>query len=151
MSRHQFADEDVFSPVNYVHPDEIGPGFIYFFFAPILSRMKIGRTRNSPQGRLDALATGSPEKLLPIMVLRSDMRLEGFLHQLCEEHRVHGEWFRWPDLAPTLTEAFQCYGGDTACEWVAQCSVAERLQMCVPNVEWPTQFREWRPAKEKCP
>ena len=56
--------------------------------------VKIGRSANQPDARIDALQTGNPRPLVFRAVWPIDVERE--LHQAYEEFRGYGEWFALP-------------------------------------------------------
>lgn len=68
-------------------------GYVYFIQAKNSRRIKIGYTSESPQDRLEAMQTGSPEKLELLGFERAPRRREKELHKLWKPSRLHGEWF----------------------------------------------------------
>lgn len=69
----------------------INTSLVYFIRCNSTNRIKIGRTRNSPEKRLAALSCGSSSALELLGVIYSNA--EGYYHEIFAEHRVKGEWF----------------------------------------------------------
>ena len=70
-----------------------GPkSFVYFIEAVGLSRIKIG-TSDSPEKRLNQLATGSAVPLKIVAIIPGDTELERQLHRRFDHLRFDKEWF----------------------------------------------------------
>ena len=72
--------------------------YTYFIYSMTFRLMKIGRTANSDflRNRWRPYITESPERLTPILVVRSYHNLERMIHEDAAQWRTHGEWFEWP-------------------------------------------------------
>ena len=68
-------------------------GYCYFIGAPMANVIKIGFTREQPDGRLEALRAGSPCRLVPLGAIRGRRDYERALHVAFSPFRLHGEWF----------------------------------------------------------
>lgn len=68
-------------------------GQIYFILARRSGLVKIGWSI-SPDLRIEALQTGSPEPLSIAHVMPGTGQLEKFLHRKYAAYRSHGEWYR---------------------------------------------------------
>lgn len=66
--------------------------FVYFVQGVNGGPIKIG-TSHSPQRRLMAMNTGSPEPLDLLVACRAPVGAEGRLHRIFAVGRLHGEWF----------------------------------------------------------
>ncbi len=66
---------------------------IYFVHAPSLNRVKIGFTEGRVQSRVDALQTGSAEKLIHLGSVGGTRYAEAQLHKRFASFRLEGEWF----------------------------------------------------------
>lgn len=66
--------------------------YIYFLYAPVSRRMKIGYTKFFTS-RFSKIQSNSPEQLEVLRVIEGDGRLEKMLHRLFAEEHSHGEWF----------------------------------------------------------
>ena len=66
--------------------------YIYFLFAPISRRMKIGFSRTFAT-RLKKIQSTSPESLEVLRVIEGNGVLEKMLHRLFAGEHEHGEWF----------------------------------------------------------
>jgi hypothetical protein len=66
--------------------------YIYFLYAPISKRMKIGYTKFFDT-RFAKIQSSSPEQLEILRIIEGDGRLERMLHRLFSIERDHGEWF----------------------------------------------------------
>ena len=66
--------------------------FIYFIQAEN-GLIKIGYTRNLKE-RLDILRSMSHSKLTLLLVLKGDRKKESRMHEIFQDYRVHGEWFK---------------------------------------------------------
>jgi hypothetical protein len=68
-------------------------GVVYFVQGDVTKRIKIGFTSGRIWDRIDALQTGSPEKLILLREILATPLFESHLHKLFARHRLHGEWF----------------------------------------------------------
>jgi hypothetical protein len=68
-------------------------GLVYIIRAEESRRVKIGYTSTEPVGRLNALQTGSPERLSLVATFPGSMDLERAIHAMLSGSRMHGEWF----------------------------------------------------------
>jgi hypothetical protein len=68
------------------------PSYVYFIQAQEGGPVKIGWTYN-PVRRLKDLQSASPYKLVIRKLVPGTQRLEHYLHQRYESHRLEGEWF----------------------------------------------------------
>lgn len=68
------------------------PGWVYFAYAPLLHRCKIGWTDSTPQKRL-ASATDSPDVINIWGMLCAFQPMERLLHHHFRYLRIKGEWF----------------------------------------------------------
>lgn len=66
--------------------------YIYFLYAPISKRMKIGYTK-FPDTRINRIQSTSPEQLTTLKIIEGNGTLEKMLHRLFVGERNHGEWF----------------------------------------------------------
>ena len=74
-------------------PKNIKPS-IYFIQAAKSKAIKIGFTETSLESRLEALQTGSPEKLSILGTIRGTLREELDLHKRFSASALNGEWFK---------------------------------------------------------
>lgn len=79
---------------------------VYFVYAPICRRVKIGYTA-SVKKRMACLRQGSPEALVPLGWVPGGAAVEKELHKRIAPHRVHGEWF---DLNDHVREELARFG-----------------------------------------
>lgn len=78
---------------------------IYFVFAPVVNRVKIGLTKAGKEnGRLSGLQVGSPVSLTLVGTVPGDQWLETRYHNMFRLDNHHGEWF---DLTPPLKQFIQ--------------------------------------------
>lgn len=84
-------------------PGEGGVRGVYVIQAQLSKAIKIGWSTNVYLRR-DQLQIGSPERLEIVRILDLGKDSERVLHELCHEHRLHGEWF-----AETALEALLVY------------------------------------------
>lgn len=74
----------------------VRPGWVYFIYAPLLHRCKIGWTSKTPAERL-ASQTDSPDTLNIWGMLLGLPDLEATIHRHFRHLRVKGEWFAVDD------------------------------------------------------
>lgn len=88
-------------------PDIVKP-HVYFKFAPLAQRVKIGMTGRDDGGRHGS-ETDSPEELTILAIdnqPKTKLRArEKHFHAMFQEHRVNGEWFHSEPIIAWLREA----------------------------------------------
>jgi Meiotically up-regulated gene 113 len=92
-----------FAPIALKLPDARQPA-IYFLEAPPLRAVKIGFVHSGSAlfARIDALQTGCPYKLRPVIVVEGSFDLEQGTHRLLAAERLQGEWFQVSDRVASL-------------------------------------------------
>lgn len=79
------------------HPYDVGDllkyGFVYFVQGKKTRLVKIGFSTNADR-RLDDLQSGSPDTLRMLGMAPGSRLAERRLHEVFQDHRVHGEWFK---------------------------------------------------------
>lgn len=68
-------------------------GWVYFIGEGAHGPVKIGYALNSVRKRLKTLQTGQARRLVVLLVMEGDMKLEAWLHRICGSERLTGEWF----------------------------------------------------------
>lgn len=111
-------------------------GFVYFLYSPALRRVKIGYSMKTPASRMRDLQVGSPDILVPVLVLRCEVRLESDLHERCDYARSHGEWFNWPAAARGFCEVLLLHGGPVSVEYCGTDEVSDHIYglYCDPSI-----------------
>lgn len=95
--------------MNTIQPRRIAEkrkAYIYFLYAPISKRMKIGYTKFFDQ-RFAKIQSSSPEQLEVLRVIEGDGRLERMLHRLFSIERDHGEWFEASESMVTFAKSLE--------------------------------------------
>lgn len=128
-------------------PDVAKP-HVYFKFAPLAQRVKIGMTGREDGGRHGS-ETDSPEELIILAIdnqPKTRLRArEKHFHALFQEHRVNGEWFQSEPVIAWLREA-QWLGNAGNHSQIAQVLDVSQdsslLASSRPTVSVPTQEAE---------
>lgn len=94
---------------------ESGRGSIYFIKAENSTRVKIGFTELTPESRLAALQTGSPEKLILLGSFDGTMTDERNAHKALALHRLSGEWFEMTSAVEAFIEEKCCKQNAAEC------------------------------------
>lgn len=69
-------------------------GYVYFVAAPSVGMVKIGYSRDHPDGRLSGLRGASPVPLEPLAAFHGARTQEKMLHRTFDDLHSHREWFR---------------------------------------------------------
>lgn len=77
---------------------------LVYVIGPESGPVKIGYTSKSVQVRLSTLQIGSPVTLFVIATIEGPLELEKYLHRLCVDYRLHGEWFEWKGTVKETTD-----------------------------------------------
>lgn len=72
--------------------DKFRKGYVYFIRAGYFGPIKIGFTTNFKK-RLIHLQTGCPEKIIVLVVLKTNQATELSYHQRYAKININGEWF----------------------------------------------------------
>lgn len=78
-----------------------------------MDSVKFGATRNNPFARLSELQTGNDRDLVLAAYCQfgegflSDKDYEGFIHAICREDHMRGEWFHYNLSTIAVVEAMQ--------------------------------------------
>ena len=80
--------------------------------------VKIGVSKN-PLSRMDALQTGSPEKLKLVTYIDANpwaLEMEQFAHTILRPYRAQGEWFHTTPEVNAFVELIRLLKYDAGCE-----------------------------------
>lgn len=118
------------------------PGWIYFAYAPLMHRVKIGFTQNTPDQRL-ASATDSPDVINVWGMLYGYREMEKRLHRRFRHLRIKGEWFAVDDTLRNFVQnhAYQ------ECEQVTSTSWKDKSWACWERCATTPQ---WEDLKGLC-